>query len=139
MSILDGRSYKNALGLKKTLSGPKKAQRRPYRAQKSPSEGPIGPKKRPIGLNGPLPDSPFLENIELISTETLYILLVYIHTYSSVARRTIYTFRSTRTLPIRLHLDSNDTLKRNKCIFSAAGDRSVCMYEYVCILELKLL
>ena len=62
---------------------------------------------------------------------------IHIHTYpytyihSRVARRTIYTFHSTRALPIRLHLDSNDTLNRSTCVYSATGDRSV--YMYICI------
>ena len=50
-------------------------------------------------------------------------IYTYIHIYSLFARRTIYTFHSTRALPIRLHLESTDTLNRNKCVYSATGDR----------------
>ena len=103
------------LGLKMEPLGPKKR----HRVQKKL----IGPKKRPIGPNAPLLELRFLEKIVLISTETLYIILVYIHTYIlTFERRTIYMFHSTRALPIRLHLESNDTLNRNKCVYSATGE-----------------
>ena len=53
----------------------------------------------------------------------MYIYIyIYIHTYSLFARRTIYMFQATRALPVRLHLDSNDTLNRNKCVYSATGE-----------------
>ena len=64
-----------------------RAQKKRYRAQKHV----IGHKKRPSEPNAPLLALRFLEKIELISTETLYIILVYIHIYCQFARRTIYS------------------------------------------------
>ena len=55
-----------------------------------PQKNAIGLKKRPIGLNAPLPALRFLEKIVLISTETLYIVLVYIHTYILTIRPSHY-------------------------------------------------
>ena len=49
-------------------------------------------------------------------------ICTYTHIHSKFARRTIYTFHSTRALSVRLHLDSNDTLNRNKCVYSATGE-----------------
>ena len=53
--------------------------------------------------------------------ELMYIY-TYIHIYSLFARHTIYMFHATRALPVRLHLDSNDTLDRMKRVYSATGD-----------------
>ena len=52
------------------------APKKGHRAKKNA----IGLKKGLIGPNGPLLEVRFLEKIVLISTETLYIVLVYIHT-----------------------------------------------------------
>ena len=66
-----------------------RAQKRRHRVKKEA----IGLKKTTIGPNAPLLEVRFLEKIVLISTETLYIVLVYIHTDLSPVALYTHLFR----------------------------------------------
>ena len=103
----------------------------PQSSPRVPPGSPQGPPRVPPGSpqGPPTHYSPVALYFGSLRLEYIHI---YIHTYSRVARRTIYTFISIQSI-IRIDMQSfRQSSSRMKRVYSATGELTMCKYTCTC-------